>query len=50
MRKNSGNSQLTDERRYSRGEDGAALDDEGHTRSHHDGNVARDPAEGEGEV
>ena len=41
---------LTNKRSYSRGEDGAALNDEGHPCSHHDRNVASHPAEGEGEV
>ena len=41
---------LTNKRSYSWGEDGAALNDEGHPCSHHDRNVASHPAEGEGEV
>lgn len=42
--------QLTNKRRYSRGENGAALNNEGHACSHQNCNVSSNPGEGEGEV
>lgn len=41
---------LTDKWRYCRREDGAALNDESHPGSHHDGDITGDPTEREREV